>query len=343
MKFFYTELILNELKQQIINAAQISIVTHVNPDGDALGSSLGMYLVLSKYNKNVNVLTPNKFPHYYQWLPKSSEVIVFEDNRETGKNVIENSDLVFCLDFNSLSRLSALGQFVQNSKATKILIDHHPMPENAFQYIFSDIAVSSTCELAMQFCKHAGLSEAIDKEAAECFFTGIMTDTGMFNFNCSSPTTFLIAAELLAYNVDKEKITRNIFDNYSEQRLRLLGYVLNEKMIVNHQLKAAYFSLSKEEMERFDYQIGDSEGFVNFPLSIKGIVFSTFIMEKDDKVKFSFRSRGSFDVNLFARKYYNGGGHKNAAGGKIYKQLNEAVADFEKYLKEYENDLANSL
>jgi len=175
------------------------------------------------------------------------------------------------------------------------------------------------------------------------FFTGIMTDTGMFNFNCSSPTTFLIAAELLAYNVDKEKITRNIFDNYSEQRLRLLGYVLNEKMIVNHQLKAAYFSLSKEEMERFDYQIGDSEGFVNFPLSIKGIVFSTFIMEKDDKVKFSFRSRGSFDVNLFARKYYNGGGHKNAAGGKIYKQLNEAVADFEKYLKEYENDLANSL
>jgi len=329
--------IISEIRDLIHDSQQIVIVPHFNPDGDAIGSTMGLYNYLSAYKK-VNLIAPNAFAPNLQWMNGADKISFLPDHETAIKEIFSRADLIFCLDFSTISRMDVLTKYVTESKAKKVVIDHHPQPEAFSDYLISDTTVSSTCELVFEFISVLD-RQWISKDVADCLFTGILTDTGSFNHNASNPRTYQIVGELLAYGADKERVTQNIFANYTENRMRLMGYVLNEKLIVLHDQKTAYAWLTKEELQRFNYQTGDSEGFVNMALSIKGIVFSAFFMEAEDRIRISFRSKGTFDVNKLARAHFNGGGHVNAAGGRTTMSLNETLDKFRTVLPDFQDQL----
>lgn len=333
--------VVSEIRNLIEDAKQIIIVPHLNPDGDAIGSTMGLYNYLSAF-KNVCLIAPNAFPHNLQWMDGADKVLFMPDHEAEIKEKFNCVDLIFCLDFSSIGRMDVLKNFVLESTAKKVVIDHHPEPEAFSDYLLSDTTVSSTCELVFEFLSVLDPSR-ITKKVADCLFTGILTDTGSFNHNSSNPRTYQVVGELLAFGADKEMVTRNTFDNYSANRMRLMGYVLNEKLQILPDQKTAYAWLTKEELERYNYQTGDSEGFVNMALSIKGIVFSAYFMETEDRIRISFRSKGTFDVNKLARKYFNGGGHTNAAGGRTTMTLHETLDKFRSVLPEFQDELMLSL
>lgn len=252
------------------------------------------------------------------------------------------AEIIFAVDFNCFKRSGEAETFLRNADAYKVLIDHHPDPEPGFDYLISDTSVSSASELVYEFLIRLKAKHLIDRTIAECLFTGIMADTGSFSYNSSQPRTFSILSELIDYGVEKEKISHKLYDNYSQERMRLMGYCLSENMRVFTRYRTACICLSKSEMQRYHYKEGDSEGFVNLPLSIRGVVFTALFTEKDGYVKTSFRSRGSFDVNAFSRKHFGGGGHTNAAGGRFQGTLPQAVGFFESLLPQYTNQLAES-
>jgi bifunctional oligoribonuclease and PAP phosphatase NrnA len=329
-----------KLINDILSAPKnISILVHKNPDGDAIGSALGLYLFLLKQNHNVKVISPNEFPSFLAWMPSSKEIIDSYAKPELAVSTLSNSDIIFCLDFNSIERTNFLKDIFKKSEAVKILIDHHPQPDDFCDYKLSEINTSSTAELVYDFIVTLGKKDLLDKPIAECLYVGIMTDTGSFSYSCNFRETYHVVAELIKQGIDVQLIHNLVYDTYSENRLRLLGYCLNSAMKVIPEYNAAYISLSKEDLKKYNFQIGDTEGFVNYPISMKNVCLSALFMEMGDQVKISFRSKGNFNVNEFARKHFDGGGHKNAAGGRAKPPVQDSINKFEQLLSQYKDTL----
>jgi len=312
-------------------AKSVLILSHHNPDADAVGSSLALYFLIKKLKKKVTVVLPNAFPEFLNWMPASDKIILFENDKEKVKQILTKTDLIFLLDCNSFRRLGTdgLDELITNISAPKILIDHHRMPERYFNAFYFDDKASSTCELIYKFAKHLNWLNNIDKKIAQCIYTGLVTDTGSFKYDSVSPETMRIAAHLLEYNIHHTQIQQNVFDTYSYDRLKLVGYALSEKLRYFPEFKAAYIALSQKELKKFNYKKGDTEGLVNSALSIKDVQISALFTETDKLVRVSLRSKGSLDVNEIARQYFNGGGHKNAAGGQMTIPLDEVTKLFE--------------
>ncbi len=329
---------IQELKNVVTNSKNIVIIPHHNPDGDAIGAALSLKILFERMKKNSNVVSPSKYPEFLQWLPDNDNVLIYPYKKNTIIKTLENADLIFYVDFNSLKRLeeSFETEFLKiNRKAKTVLIDHHPDSQGIADVCFSDTSVSSTSELVYKIIEDANLQNFVNTQIAECLFTGIITDTGLLNYNSSKPQTFEIVSKLLAYNIDKQKIIDNIYNNFSANRMRLMGYCLNEKMEIFEKYNSALIWLNVDELQKYNFKAGDAEGFVNLPLSIKNINFSAIFIEKKDFIKASFRSKGDFPANIFAKKYFNGGGHLNAAGGKCFLSLSESIEKFRNSLIEF--------
>jgi phosphoesterase RecJ-like protein len=309
---------------------KIAIIPHRGPDGDAMGSTLGLYHFLLKNHHHPVVVSPNEFPDFLAWMPGSETVKIYEKDKVNCTKILEEAELIFTLDFNALHRTGEMENVLAKLKAPFIMIDHHQKPDDYAAFTYSDTSFGSTCEMIYNFILFLGKKEDIDKTIGTCIYTGILTDSGSFRFPKTTGTTHRIIAELIDLGVENTEIPTLLFDNSSFGRLQLLGRALqNMKVLTEH--KTAYTTLTQDELNAFDYVKGDTEGIVNYGLSIKGIVFTAiFIENKEEKIiKISFRSQGDFDVNQFARDYFNGGGHRNAAGGKSEVSMEETIRKFE--------------
>ena len=309
---------------------KIAIIPHRGPDGDAMGSTLGLYHFLLKNNHHPVVVSPNEFPDFLAWMPGAETVKIFEKDKENCTKILEDAELIFTLDFNALHRTGEMEHVLAQLKAPFIMIDHHQKPDDYATFTYSDTSFGSTCEMIYNFILFLGKKHDIDKTIGTCIYTGILTDSGSFRFPKTTGTTHRIITELIDLGVENTEIPTLLFDNSSFGRLQILGRALqNMKVITEH--KTAYITLTQDELNSFGYVKGDTEGIVNYGLSIKGIVFAAiFIENKEEKIiKISFRSQGDFDVNQFARDYFNGGGHRNAAGGKSEVSLEETIRKFE--------------
>jgi phosphoesterase RecJ-like protein len=320
---------------------RVLVTTHTNPDGDAIGASLAMYGYLKKKGHDVSVMIPDPDPAFLHWMPFHSSVLVYQDQEEQCHVAIDKAEIIFSLDYNGLGRLGKAEQPVRNAHAIKILIDHHRNPAPDFDHMLSIIQTSSTSELIYDFIAACGDGGLIDDEIAACIYAGIITDTGSFSYSCNYEKTYLITADLYRKGIDGEHIHRLVYDTYSEGRLRLLGFSISEKLVVLPDFHTAYIYLSKEDLDRFDYQVGDTEDIVNYGLSVAGINLAALFTERDGVVRVSLRSKGNFSVNDIASKYFNGGGHVNAAGANSYVSLEETVRIFVDILPEYKEKLTS--
>jgi phosphoesterase RecJ-like protein len=327
-----------QLKKELSAPSRILITTHQGPDGDGIGSSLALFRFLQKQGHEVVVITPNDHPAFLQWLPFNAEIVNYMRQKASAEEWMEKADYIFHLDYNHIKRSADMAHSLAQAKAVKILIDHHPDPRLKAKYLFSDTEISSTCELLFSIMK-VWDAPLIDRDIATCLYTGVMTDTGCFCYPSARAQTFITASELIKYDIDRARIYDRVYDNFSAQRMRLMGYCLNNKMEIFPEYQAALISLSLEEQRRYDFVVGDSEGFVNLPLSVQGIRFTAFFLEKEDKIKMSFRSKGGFSVNDFARKHFKGGGHLNAAGGDAKTSLAETLRIFRELLPLYKDAL----
>lgn len=320
-------------------AEKIVIVSHVSPDGDAIGSSLGLYHFLISQEKTVNVIVPNAFPEFLHWMPGAKEVIVYDKYKEYADKLINEADVLCCLDFNVLSRIDNMEEVVRNTPARKMMVDHHLYPGDFCRITISHPEISSTSELVFRLICQLGNFSDITKEGAECIYTGMMTDTGGFTYNSNDREIYYIISELLSKGIDKDEIYRKVFNTHSEGRLRLMGYVLYDKMQVFPEFNSALIWLDASEQKRFQYKKGDTEGFVNIPLSIKDVRFSVFLREDTEKkmIKVSLRSVGTFPCNKVAAEFFNGGGHLNASGGEFYGPMEEAINLFKQALVKYQD------
>jgi phosphoesterase RecJ-like protein len=329
-----------ELFNSIVEEAQkIVIVPHVNPDGDAIGAALGLWQALKNMKKHVNVVVPNDFPEFLQWINGSSKVLDFEKAKAKAQETFDSADTLIVVDFNDFERAEHMSETLLGFKGTKVMIDHHPQPVAKCELLISYPEISSTCELIFRILTQAGKKQFIDVNSAEAIFTGMMTDTGNFSYNANTPDTYHIIGELLEKGIDKDKVHANVYHTFSENRWRLIGHSLKDKMVILPEYNTGYISLSADELAKFDFQPGDTEGLVNYPLMVKDIVFSVLFTEKDDLVKLSLRSKGEFSSNQFAREHFNGGGHNNAAGGKTTLKIDEAVEKFRNLLPQYLSSL----
>ena len=333
------------IEEMIENYNSIIITTHENPDGDALGSCFGLYSILCKFKNKVNVVIPNKFPKYFDWMPNIEEIIIFQDNIDSSSKLISQADLIFMLDFNNVERLGNLNNYISNSNAKKIMIDHHQDPNYCdSDIIISDTTRSSTCELLFEVINNSNLKKNIDSQTAECLYTGIITDTATFKHPSTTYNTHDVASKLLQYGLDKSLIHSYLLENNSEDQLRLLGYCINEKMNIYSEYKSSIISVTQEELDKFKFKPGNTEGIVNYPLSIRDINLSVFIVEKDKKtIKMSFRSKGNIRVNDLSKKYFNGGGHNNAAGGLSNLTIEETIQKLKEIFKKYKNELITNI
>ncbi len=321
---------LQELKALLLAPKKISIIPHRNPDGDAMGSTLALYHFLKKLDHQVIVVAPNEFPDFLAWLPDADKVLVFERENDRAKKEMESSKLIFTLDFNALHRTGdLLGAYLETLAIPMAMIDHHQAPDAYAKFTFSDIAYGSTCEMVYHFIDALGYKDSIDKEIATCIYTGITTDSGGFKYPKTTGTTHRVVADLIDIGVNNSEIHNQLFDNSSMNRLKILGMALNN-LVVLPEYKTAYITLSQDELDSANNQKGDTEGIVNYGLTIKGIDFAVIFIENKEEgiIKISFRSQGNFDVNQFARNYFSGGGHINAAGGKSLVSLDETVKKF---------------
>jgi phosphoesterase RecJ-like protein len=326
---------IQKAKKYVEKGNKFVIITHITPDGDALGSSLGLYHFLNRFGKdNASVIVPNSFPSFYRWMPGAKDIVIHEKYPDFAEQLIRDADVIFCLDFNEPKRIDKLASTVVAADGRKVMIDHHPDPSDFCRIVMSYPEISSTSELVFRFICRMGMYEFVNKAAAECIYTGMMTDTGSFTYNSNHPEIYTIISELIKKGIDKDLIYRRVNQVYSESRLRLMGFSLYEKMRIFPEKRSALIILSQAELRRFRYVTGDTEGFVNLPLSIDGIQFSVFIREDKDYIKVSLRSVGEFPCNKFAAGYFNGGGHKNASGGEYFGSLEDAVKVFEKGLDE---------
>ncbi|MDP4209627.1 MAG: bifunctional oligoribonuclease/PAP phosphatase NrnA [Bacteroidota bacterium] len=334
---------ISELKERLTVQSKIVITTHQNPDGDALGSMLALYWFFRNQGFDVTAISPNDYPEFLFWLPGNDIVIDFYKNRKKCEQIINEANFLFLVDYNDTRRAAEMKDSIDAAQCCKVMIDHHPFPQMIVDYSFSFTEVSSTSELIYEFIMAMDGHAWMNKSVAECIYTGIMTDTGCFSYNSSRPRTFEIVADLLNYSIEKDVIYSRIYDSYSAHRMRLLGYCLGQKMQVFPEYNTALISLSLDEQKLYNFVSGDTEGFVNYPLSIKGICFTAMFIENKDKVKISFRSRGSFPVNALSEKYFSGGGHTNAAGGESRLSLDETVKKFVDLLPQYAQQLNENM
>lgn len=329
---------LHEIKELLVRPKDIVITTHRNPDGDAIGASLAMYHYLCGLGHTVRVICPSEYPDFLEWMPGVREITIFDAEPEYSKELVERADIIFFLDFNALDRIDKLGELIAPLSCTKIMIDHHLYPENCSDYLISDTMASSTCELIYDFIDRMGERHKIDTVIAESIFTGILTDTGSFTYS-TSPKLFRTVADLIEMGVDDYKLQDLIFNSMQEKHLRLLGHCLNRRLEILEEYKTGIITLTKEDYERFDIQRGDTEGIVNYLLKLRNVKLAAFITEQPTIVKLSLRSKGDFSVQEIAKKYFKGGGHKNASGGYSFQNLRATVKKFKDVLPEYKEKL----
>lgn len=326
---------IQQAKKLIDKYDNIVILSHTSPDGDAIGSSLGMYHFLLELEKDVQILVPDAVPGDLQWMKGVHDILTFESNPQLAQEVIDAAELLILLDFNGAGRLGKMRHLLEESKAKTLMIDHHENPEMECDVQISYPQMSSTGEMVFRVICRMGHFEELNRYAAESIYTAMMTDTGNFSYNADSPELYYIIAELLKKGVSKVQVYRNVFHNQTIDRIRLNGFILSHKLLLLPELRSAVISLTTEEMSRYNYQKGDAEGVVNVPLSIKGIECVAFFKEDTEKIKISFRSKGDIAVNDLAREYFSGGGHKNAAGGVWFGSIQEGIDLFHKVLPDY--------
>lgn len=339
IKNIFKETDIERLSRVIGENNMFVLTCHAGPDGDALGSTLGMAHYLKALGKEAVVIVPDAYPDFLAWMPGSQEIVRFDKYREKAELMMAMADVIMAMDYNALSRVDDMGPLIGKAKAVKVLVDHHLHPDAFCDISFSCPQLSSTCEVAFRLVVAMGGYDRLTKQACECLYAGVMTDTGNFSYGPCTQELYLIVSMLMQKEINKDRIYNKVFNNYSEGRLRLMGYVLYKKMRVFPEHRAALITLSREEMKRFDFNKGDTEGLVNIPLQMKGIYFSAFLREDTEKdlIRVSLRSQGTFPCNKFAAQYFNGGGHLNASGGQYDGALQDAVKVFEEALKEFSN------
>ena len=332
----FTQSQLQEIKNLLLPENKVVIITHYNPDGDAIGSSLGLKHFLKELGLEPIVIVPNDFPKFLKWMPEAKKTIIADYKRKMASDAIKDADVIFCLDFNAHNRIGIVGDWLANATAKKILIDHHQQPED-FDFVYSDVTIPATCQMIYHFIEALGKEDWVNQNIAECLYTGIMTDTGGFRFRSTSATTHRIVANLIEKGADPAMITSNTWDTNTVSRLHLLSLILGRIELVKDG-KVAILYLKRDELKEFGFEKGDTEGFVNYGLSIAGTKMSAFFMEDlyEDFIKISFRSKDDVDTNAFARAHFNGGGHINASGGKYFKNIHETIEDFKEKIEEEE-------
>ncbi len=333
-----------EIKTLLSTSQNVVIVPHKNPDGDAMGSTLGLFHYLKAYNHKAAVIAPNDYPDFLKWLPGNDSVLIFEAQEEESQALIDNADLIFTLDFNALHRVGDMGKALENSSATKLMIDHHQQPDDYAKYTYSDVNMSSTCEMVYNFIEMLDDLDKVDSIIATCLYTGIMTDTGSFRFPSTTNRTHEVIGSLIQKGANNSEIHNHIFDTNSYSRLQLLGRAMQNLKVIP-ELRTAYITLSQAELDEFNFKKGDTEGFVNYGLSLGGIIFAAIFIENQQEgiIKISLRSKGSFSVNQFSRAHFNGGGHDNAAGGRSEESLEATIDKFISILPQYKNELSQAL
>jgi len=324
----------NAIEKALKAAHKIAIVPHENPDGDAIGSALGLGQALKNQGKEVTVISANDYPDFLKWFSSDVPLLIYDKNKNKVKALLQDVDLLICVDFNEPKRAGHLEKKILGFDKTKILIDHHPYPADFCNYTVSETQYSSTAELVVDVLAQTGMTSFIDEKSAEALYTGILTDTGGYSHN-TSKNTFKVVSELMECGINTDRIQSAVFHNFSSDRMRLLGYCLHQKMVVFPEYRTAYIALTQKELEAFNFKPGDTEGFVNYPLSIDNIVFTALFIEKNEYVKASFRSKGNFPANAFSRDHFNGGGHLNAAGGESELGFEETLQKFTDLLPEY--------
>ena len=331
---------IQEFKEYLKIPRKAVILTHFKPDADALGSSLGLARYLKKIGHTANVITPSDYPDFLSWMAGNKDVFIFTKEKSAkAATLINQADLIFCLDFSCLNRINDLGEMVRKSESKKVLIDHHLEPERFADFEQWDDTAASTAELVFKLIVDLGDKQLVDADMADCLYAGIMTDTGSFRHSNTSYQVFQIASALVERGANPYKVSKLIYDTNTIERLRLMGYVLSEKLQVLPEYRTAYMALTAEELKRFGSQTGDTEGLVNYGLSIKGVRLSVLISDRKENIKLSLRSLGNFSVNEMARTHFEGGGHRNAAGGQTTLTLEQTVKKFLDTLPLYKDQL----
>lgn len=331
---------ISEIKVLLKSPKKIVIVPHKNPDGDAMGSTLGLYHYLKLFNHDTTIIAPNDYPDFLKWLPGDEFVLKYDTDKIKADELIINADIIFTLDFNALHRTGDMEDILTSAEAVKILIDHHQQPDNYAKYVYSDVTMCSTAQMIYHFIEMLGDVKTINSDISTCLYTGIMTDTGSFRFRSTTSTTHRVIANLIDNGADNAEIHNNVYDTNSYNKLQLLGRALSNLKLISDS-NTAYITLSQKELNTFDYKKGDTEGVVNYALSLSGVKFAVIFIENqsDGIIKISLRSKGDFDVNAFAREHFNGGGHINASGGRSELSLKKTVEKFISILPTYKNDL----
>jgi len=333
---------ISEIFPLLSEPKKIAITFHQKPDADAMGSGLGLYNFLIQFGHSVTVISPTNWAGFLSWMPGAKKVLDFEMQNEKALNALKEAKWLFCLDFNVLNRTRNMEPVIADLNCTKILIDHHQQPQTeVFDYGISDTEKSSTAEMVFDFIINSGHAEKINMEVSECLYAGVMTDTGSFRFNSTSADVHRMVAKLKQTGFNHSQVHENLFDNFMESRFRFFGNTLLHRMEIFYEYNTALIAIPQRDLIKYNVKTGDTEGLVNFPLSIKGIKLAAVIIDRGDERKSSFRSKGGFDVNTFARKYFNGGGHFNAAGGRNTEPLDVVVEKFKKALKENKEQLNN--
>lgn len=333
---------INQIFPLLLQPRNVVITTHQKPDGDAMGSTLGLYHFLIQFGHRVTVISPTNWASFLNWMPGTKNVLDYERQTEDANKAIDNADWIFCLDFNSLNRTKRMEEKLGNASALRILIDHHQEPQvDKFAYGDSDTTKSSTCEMVYDFIVASGHDDKINVAVAECLYAGVMTDTGSFRFPATTANVHRMVATLKERGLEHGPVHEALYDNFLENRFRFIGNVLLNRMEVFYEYNTALIAIPQADLIKYNIKTGDTEGLVNYPLSIQGIKLAAIIIDRGEERKCSFRSKGGFDVNTFARKYFNGGGHFNAAGGQNKEPLEEVVAMFIKAMKENKDQLSN--
>jgi len=331
IQVFYPELVIPK---------NIVITAHQKPDGDAMGASLGLYNFLIQLGHDVTVISPTNWAAFLNWMPGCKKVIDFDLHRDKAMTILQSAEVLFCLDFNVLHRTKHMETVLTNLQCIKVLIDHHQEPQReAFNYGISDTAKSSTCEMVYDFIVESGHADKINTDVAECLYTGLMTDTGSFRFPSTSAAVHRAVAHLKETGLQHAKVHEYIYDSFLENRLRFIGHALLNRMEVLYEYNTTLMYIPKADLLRFDVKTGDTEGLVNYLLSIQGIRFGALVIDRDEERKWSFRSKGDFDVNTFARRHFEGGGHFNAAGGRSSDSLETTIKKFKEIINEYKEQL----
>jgi phosphoesterase RecJ-like protein len=325
---------------QLTEPRRVVITTHQKPDGDAMGSSLGLYHFLTQLGHTVTVISPTNWANFLKWMPGASNVVDFEFSKDVAIKLLQEAELLFCLDFNVLHRTKHMEHVLNELNCTKLLIDHHQQPqEDYFTYGISNTEKSSTCEMVFDFIVESGFDDKINTQIAQCLYTGVMTDTGSFRFPSTSANVHRLVARLKETGFNHTLVHENIYDSFLENRVRFIGHALLNRLEVLYEYNTAIMAISKNDLLRFHIKTGDTEGLVNQLLTIQGIRLGALVIDRDEERKWSFRSKGDFDVNTFARAHFEGGGHFNAAGGRSDDSLDATVWKFKKVIKQYEEQL----